>query len=80
MCIPNLEYQLVNPTTQVALYSFCLRSCPTLLNITWNIYQGHANLSSNSTQWTLLNSNQSLENRWFFGICFLAIDPSNIVR
>ena len=73
MCIPNLEYQLVNPTTQVALYSFCLRSCPTLLNITWNIYQGLTNLSSNVTQWTFFNANQSLENRWFFGTRFLAL-------
>ena len=67
MCIPNLEYQFVNPTTQVALYSFCLRSCPGLLNITWNIYQGQANASSNLTQWTLLPSITSFENIWFFG-------------
>ena len=68
MCIPNLEYQSVNPTTQVALYSFCLGNCPTFLNMTWNIYQGHTNHSSNITQWTLFPWIQLNENLWFFGI------------
>ena len=67
MCIPNTEYQSVNPTTQVSLYSFCLGNCSTPLNMTWNIYQGHTNVSSNVTQWLLLNSIQSYENIWFFG-------------
>ena len=70
MCIPNLEYQFVNSTTQVALYSFCFGQCPTLVNITWNIYQDQTNLSSNATQWSLLNSIQSYENIWFFGSFF----------
>ena len=40
MCIPNFEFQLVNPTTQVALFSICIGNCTTIQNITWNIYQG----------------------------------------
>ena len=67
LCIPNLEYQLVNPTTQVALFSFCSGNCSTIRNITWNVYQGSSNQSSNLTQWTLYNQMNSLENIWFFG-------------
>ena len=67
MCIPNLKYQFVNPTTQVSLYSFCFETCLTLVNITWNIYQGQTNLSSNVTQWSLLHLTQSKEKSWFFG-------------
>ncbi|CAF4213124.1 unnamed protein product, partial [Adineta steineri] len=67
MCTPNLEFQLVNPTTQVALFSLCIGDCDNIQNITWNIYQGTTNISSNSTQWTLFNQMNSYENIWFFG-------------
>ena len=40
MCSPNLEYQFLNPTTQVALYSVCIDNCASLIRIHWNIYQG----------------------------------------
>ncbi|CAF5105758.1 unnamed protein product, partial [Rotaria sp. Silwood1] len=36
MCIPNVEYQYFNPTTQVALFSMCMDDCKTVQNITWN--------------------------------------------
>ncbi|CAF2697542.1 unnamed protein product [Rotaria sp. Silwood2] len=67
MCLPNLEFQLVNPTTQVALFSICVGSCTDIQNITWNIYQGLDNSSSNTTQWILFNQMISYENIWFFG-------------
>jgi hypothetical protein len=67
MCVPNLEFQLVNPTTQVALFSVCVGNCTTLQNIIWNIYQGTANSSSNFTEWTLFNQTNSYINIWFFG-------------
>ncbi|CAF3751894.1 unnamed protein product, partial [Rotaria sp. Silwood1] len=67
MCLPNLEFQLVNPTTQVALFSICVGSCTNIQNITWNIYQGSDNSSSNTTQWILFNQMISYENIWFFG-------------
>jgi hypothetical protein len=63
MCVPNSEFQLINPTTQVALYSICIDNCSTVQSITWNIYQGRMNLSSNFTQWNLFNQT----NFWFFG-------------
>ncbi len=67
MCVPNLEFQLVNPTTQVALFATCTGNCTTLQSIIWNIYQGSANSSSNVTQWILFNQMNAYENIWFFG-------------
>ncbi|CAF0990631.1 unnamed protein product [Adineta steineri] len=67
MCVPNLEFQLLNPTTQVALFTVCIGTCTNLQSIKWNIYQGSDNsTSSNSTQWTLFNQTRSYENIWFF--------------
>ena len=77
MCIPNLEFQLVNPTTQVALFSECLENCSTLMNITWKIYHG-LNGSLATMQWTLLNQTTQSENIWFFGGC-LTICPSTTI-
>ncbi|CAF1529483.1 unnamed protein product, partial [Adineta steineri] len=68
MCVPNLEFQLLNPTTQVALFTLCIGTCTNLQSIKWNIYQGSDNsTSSNYTQWTLFNQTSSYENIWFFG-------------
>jgi hypothetical protein len=67
MCVLNLEFQLVNPTTQVALFSICVGNCTTIQNITWNVYYGAANSSSNFTEWTLFNQTISYINIWFFG-------------
>ena len=67
LCSPNLEFQLVNPTTQVALFAFCVGVCENLVDIHWNIYKGDSNSSSNSTQWTLFDRMITYENIWFFG-------------
>jgi hypothetical protein len=67
MCVPNLEFQLLNPTTQVALFTICIGSCLNIQSIRWNIYQGQDNSSSNSTEWILFNQMNSYENIWFFG-------------
>jgi hypothetical protein len=67
LCVPNLEYQLLNPTTQVALFTVCVGLCTNIQNITWNIYQGSDNSSSNDTQWILFNEMTLYENIWFFG-------------
>jgi hypothetical protein len=69
MCVPNLELQRVNPTTQVALFALCNGNCTTILNITWNIYYGINNSSSNITSWILFNQNAQ-QNIWFFGKYF----------
>ena len=73
MCVPNLEFQLVNPTTQVALFSICVGNCSTIQNITWNIYYGEINSSSNFTKWTLFNQT-TYQNIWFFGKYFHLLD------
>lgn len=66
MCSPNLEYQFVNPSTQVALFSICLGNCSSLINITWNIYQGQNNNSNNTVQWIpFIQSNSSFDNIFF---------------
>jgi len=71
MCIPNLEFQLVNPTTQVALFSVCISNCTSIRNITWNIYYGSMNSSTNTTLWTQFNQMNLYENIWFFGKNFI---------
>ena len=55
MCIADVEYQLINPTTQVALFSLCLDNCSSIENIHWNIYFGILNQSTNLIQWNLFN-------------------------
>lgn len=71
LCLPNLEFQFVNPTTQVALFSECTGVCPSILNITWNVYQGVPNASPTVMQWTQFNLTSFYENIWFFGKCSL---------
>ncbi|UJR38826.1 hypothetical protein I4U23_031491 [Adineta vaga] len=68
MCMSNMEYQSVNPTTQVALFSICNDNCSSLSNITWNIYEGLLNSSSNIVKWTRFNSTIAKKNIWFFGM------------
>jgi hypothetical protein len=63
LCIPNMEFQLVNPTTQVALFAICVGNCTTLQSIKWNIYSGQIINASNLAQWTPFNQT----NTWFFG-------------
>jgi len=62
MCVPNLEYQFVNPTTQVALFSIPIGNYSRIEHIIWNVYSGEMN----SSQWTLFNQT-NLTNLWFFG-------------
>ena len=62
MCAPNSKFQLLNPTTQVALFAICIEDCVQIQSIQWNIYQGQENSSSNTTEWIRFN-----ENLWFYG-------------
>lgn len=68
MCIPNVEYQYVNPTTQVAMFSTCIGHCSTIENITWNIYQRSMNSNSSISKWTLFNQANACSDICFFGI------------
>ena len=73
LCAPNLEYQYVNPTTQVALFSVCTGACTSINSITWTIYSGVMNSSSNIVQWTPYNQMNQYQNIWFFGTAFLSL-------
>ena len=48
MCSPHVEYQFVNPTTQIALFSIAIENDMRIENITWNVYSGKSDYS----QWT----------------------------
>ena len=65
MCQLNEEFYYVSSNTQLALFSLCSGNCSSVVNVTWNVYQGSIN-SSNETvvQWTLFNPFVS---SWFFG-------------
>ncbi|CAF1527747.1 unnamed protein product [Adineta ricciae] len=39
LCHSAVGYQLINPTRSISLSSTCLDSCPTVENITWNVYR-----------------------------------------
>ena len=67
MCIPNMEFQLVNPTTQVALFSSCFDTCQSLISITWNVYTGLTSGANKTVQWTKFNQSSAYQNIWFFG-------------
>ena len=53
LCSPNVEFQKVNPTTQIALFSFCVNECPEEKKLIWNIYFGRINSTQNFTKWIL---------------------------
>jgi len=57
----------VNPTTQVALFSFCVNECPKEKKLIWNIYFGRINSTQNFTKWILFEQMVNFENIWFFG-------------
>ena len=77
LCQAQLEYQSVNPTTQVALFAGCLPSCSSssVMNVTWTVYQGTLNVTSNTTQWTRYAPMSEYENVWFFGESFTTSCP-----
>jgi len=67
LCSPNVEFQKVNPTTQIALFSFCVNECPEEKKLIWNIYFGRINSTQNFTKWILFDQMANFENIWFFG-------------
>ena len=74
LCVPDEEFQRINPTTQVALFALCLGQCSSQRNITWNVYRGSMNTTSNVTQWTLFNQMNVWRDLWFFGTVFHSIN------
>ena len=62
-----MEFQLVNPTTQVALFGVCIGNCTTLQSIRWEIFYGEMKPSTNLTSWILYNQTNGNNSNWFFG-------------
>jgi hypothetical protein len=60
MCHSQSDYQLINPTTQIALSSSCLNNCSSIEHIQWNVYQGLFNSLFNFIEWTPINQDQNL--------------------
>ena len=74
MCITKNEYEIINPTTQIALTSFCIDNCLNLssnLYVEWNIYYGTFNSTNNFVQWTMLENQTQYINTWIFGKSFI---------
>ncbi|CAF1313923.1 unnamed protein product [Adineta ricciae] len=67
LCTANQEYQFANPTTQVAIFSLCVGTCVSINDITWNVYYGTTNASTNLMRWTLFKQAQQYQDVWFFG-------------
>lgn len=70
MCGSNSEFQLINPTTQTELTSLCIGNCNNLtVNalITWYVYCGSINLTTDIVLWTPLDNMTLYTNVWFFG-------------
>lgn len=67
MCEHNLEFQYINPTTQVALYSYAVDKSTHQNSIEWKIYQGLMNSSTDIQKWDLFPLMKQYRNQWFFG-------------
>jgi hypothetical protein len=73
MCITQNEYEIINPTTQIALTLFCLDNCynsSSNINIQWNIYYGLDNLTNNFLQSDILENTTEYVNNWICGKLF----------
>lgn len=62
-----MEFQRVNPTTQVALFGVCIGNCTTLQSIRWEIFYGEMNAATNFTDWIEYNQTNVNNKNWFFG-------------
>jgi hypothetical protein len=66
-CVPDAEFQRVNPNTQVSLMSICMDECPSIDYIQWMVFSGSQVTARDFVQWTLFNQTDDYENVWFFG-------------
>ena len=65
----NNEFQLLNPSNQLALFSTCIENCSPILKTTWIIYQGLMNSSLSIIEWSVFNQAIIDRNDWLFGKC-----------
>ncbi|CAM4932617.1 unnamed protein product [Rotaria socialis] len=67
MCPRKGEFQYINLSTQLALFSSLMNQTGLLNNITWNIYLGMMNSSSDTQKWSLFTEMNDYRGIWFFG-------------
>ncbi|CAF0742236.1 unnamed protein product [Didymodactylos carnosus] len=70
MCEPNVEYQRINPTTQVILTSTCVDGCSIAedIKISWSVYQGFVTDYPNTdVKWVLYSNMTQYLETWFYG-------------
>jgi hypothetical protein len=70
MCLPDVEYQRINPTTQALVTSDCLQTCDSATDIViqWNVYRGfQTGYLNNDVKWVLYSNMSAYENSMFYG-------------
>jgi len=69
MCLPNVEYQRINPTTQALVTSSCV-TCENVTStvIQWNVYSGfQTGYPNNDMKWILYANMSNYDNILFYG-------------
>lgn len=69
MCVPNAEYQRVNPTTQALMTSSCV-TCDNVTEtvIQWTVYSGfQTGYPNNDVQWIAFANMSAFDNDLFYG-------------
>jgi hypothetical protein len=70
MCLPDAEYQRINPTTQALVTSYCVQSCDNATDIVieWNVYRGfQPGYPNDDVQWILYPNIDAYNNILFYG-------------
>ncbi|CAF3607443.1 unnamed protein product [Adineta steineri] len=69
MCLPNVEYQRVNPTTQALVQSTC-NTCENVTDtiIQWSVYSGiQTDYPNGDIKWVLFSNISAYDNLLFYG-------------
>ncbi|CAF3507643.1 unnamed protein product [Rotaria sordida] len=70
MCLPNVEYQRINPTTQALLTSSCIDNCDNITDIIiqWSVYRGFTTgYPNNDIRWILYTNMSAYDDILFYG-------------
>ncbi|UJR17607.1 hypothetical protein I4U23_004503, partial [Adineta vaga] len=78
MCALNRQFQFINPTTQVALFSLCIGNCTLLERTQWFIYEGIFDESTGKVEWSSFASVESYKNQ-IFGISASNLTATNYI-
>lgn len=67
MCAPGQEFQAINPSTQVALFSECMGACESLESVSWVVYHGMNDSTTGEMRWDPLKHPKPPQTLPFFG-------------